>query len=248
MKTSALTELKQKLVNAVSTAVKASDDFEAFADALSAHTQLKKLAPVVRQLAKSERPDHSNELESLAKRISRNKRVKEEQKPLDFLEEMNKFDRYPEVANMIQRTLDIDQREEILLRFQKRRKTSHQPAVNLRTIAAFLENEGLGAIADEINEVSSDFEKETERRSSEPSDGDALTKESVRMMIDQALIQSSPLAHTANMGIYDNPMSPFHLPFGRQSQSRNPHLLNLINQAYHTGHDQGMGGFLRNCI
>ena len=191
-------------------------------------------------------------LRASRKKISRNKRVKEEQKPLDFLEEMNKFDRYPEVANMIQRTLDIDQREEILndimLRFQKRRKTPHQPAVNLRNIAAFLENEGLGAIADEVNEVSSDFEKETARRSSEPSDGDALTKESVRMMIDQAMRQSSPLAHTANMGIYDNPMSPFHLPFGQQSQSRNPHLLNLTNQAYHTGHDQGMGGFLRNCI
>ena len=42
VKTSALTELKQKLANAVSTAVKASDDFEAFADALSAHKQLKK--------------------------------------------------------------------------------------------------------------------------------------------------------------------------------------------------------------
>ena len=55
--------------------------------------------------------------------------------------------------------------------------------------------------------------------------------------------QLSPLTHTANMGIYGNAMSPFHLPYRRQSQSRNPHLLHLINQTYHTGHAQGIEGF-----
>ena len=80
-------------------------------------------------------------------------------------------------------------------------------------------------------------------QSNKPGDGNGFTGDSVPTMIDQAMRQLSPLTHTANMGIYANAMSPFHLPYRRQSQSRNPHLLHLINQTYHTGHAQGIEGF-----
>ena len=286
------------------------------------------MAPVVRQLASSETTEDPNELETLAERISVNKRLKDDQqKAHTFLKKLRELGRYSELVNLIQSSLDYDKDEknlnDISERFRKRRKISDkQPIVKLQKIANFMEKEGLVSIADELNEVSSDLEKEIERKSSVSSDETCLTEDSVRTMIDQALRQPrplthtpkggtydealrqpsplthtanmstydqalrqpsplthtanmstydqalrqpsplthtanmssydqalrqpSPLAHTANMSTYGNSMLPFHLPSGRQSQSRDPHLLHLINQAYHAGHDQGMDSLFRN--